>query len=69
MQHVRQVAGATGNILAIQQHAAGARRCEARDHMEQRGLAAPGGTEQTGDLAGLDVERHVTKHVNLAEPL
>ena len=37
--------------------------------MEQRGLAAPGGTEQAGDLAGLDVERHVTKHVDLAEPL
>ncbi len=49
-QHLR-------DVPAIQQDAALVRRLETGEHPQQRGLAAPAGTEQGEELSGPDLER------------
>ena len=44
------------DVLPVDQHPAAGRPLEATDHPQRRRLAAPRGTEQGEELAGLDVE-------------
>ena len=56
-------------ILAVEQDVAGIRPLETGDHPQQRGLAAPGRSEQREELAGINVERQPIDGGESAEAL
>ena len=47
-----------GEVLAVEDDATGGGRLEAREHAQQRGLAAAGGAEQGEKLVIPDLEPH-----------
>jgi len=49
-------------IPAVEQHAPGVRRDEARQELEQDALAVTAGADDAEDLAGADLERDVVEH-------
>src|SRR5207245_10290382 len=53
------VAAGAGDRTAVHQDPARRRRLEAREHLEDRRLAAAAGTEQAEELADLDVDAEV----------
>ena len=65
----RRCGGTRADILAVEQDAAFARRLEAGEHAQQRGLAAAGGPEQREELALPDVERERVDRDHRAEAL
>ena len=52
----RQMRRHAGHVLAVDQDAAGVGRLEARQHAQQRGLAAARAAQQGEQLAALDLE-------------
>jgi hypothetical protein len=57
-----------GGSPAVEQDFAGIGPVEARDHAKQRGLAAPGRSEDDEHLAGRNFERHAVENDLAAEP-
>ena len=57
------VGGKPGDVGAVEQDAAGARRRQPQDRADQRGLAGAVRAKEAGDAAGLDGERHVFEHI------
>jgi hypothetical protein len=45
-----------GGVLTFEQHTAGSRRFQPGDHTEERGLAGSGRSQQSDELARIDVE-------------
>ena len=56
-----------GEVLAVQHDAAGIGNVEARDHPQQRGLAATRGPEKGEELAGVDADADVVDRGEVAE--
>ena len=56
------------DVLAVEQDAAGVRILEARQHAQQRGLAAAAGPEQGEDFAAFDRQRNVVNRHDRPEP-
>ena len=54
-----------GDVLAVEHDAAGARRRQAEDRADQRGLAGAVRAEHAGDAAGLDRKRNALQHIGL----
>jgi hypothetical protein len=52
---------------AAEEDPPGARRLQAQDHPQERGLTGPVGADQPGELAGPDVEMDVAEHLAPAE--
>ena len=52
----RRCGGTGDDVLAVEQDAAFARRLEAGEHAQQRGLAAAGGAEQREEFALRNIE-------------
>ena len=55
--------------LALEEQLTAVDAVDAREALDQRGLAGAVVTDQCGDLAGIDVEVHVVEHVHGAEAL
>jgi hypothetical protein len=55
-----------GDVALADGEFAGARRDEARDHAQRRGLAAAGGAEQDQELAVGDIDGDVVDHGEVA---
>ena len=58
-----------GKVLAVEDDFARRRLLEARQHAQQRGLAAAGGAEQREEFAVVDIEREVVDGDEIAELL
>src|SRR5260370_212043 len=58
-----------GGVFAAEVDAADVGRLQARDDAQQRGLAAARGAEQCDEFAGLDVQAHIAKGLEIAELL
>src|SRR5207342_3701898 len=67
--HVALVRGEVGDVLAAEQHPAGGRGLEPRDHPEAGGLARSGGTEHREELTLADLEVDAVHGDHVAEPL
>ena len=65
----RRCGGTRGDVRAIEQNAPFARRLEAGEQAQQRGLAAAGGPEQREEFAVTDVERKPLDRRHRAEAL
>ncbi len=65
--HRARFGRAAGEVLAVEQDAARVGKVEARDHPQQRRLAAAGRTEQREEFAGLDREADVVDGREVAE--
>jgi hypothetical protein len=57
------------DILPVEQDASLVRGLEAREQAQQRGLAAPGRSEQGKELAGENIEGHVLNRGDTGEAL
>ncbi len=58
-----------GDVAAFEGDRTAVGPVEPADHVEQRGLAGAVGTDDRGDLAALDRDRHVLDRPHAAEPL
>jgi hypothetical protein len=58
-----------GDVLAVEQDAALARLLEARQHAQQRGLAAARGAEQREELPFVDIQGYAVDGGEIAEAL
>ena len=56
LQHIADVAGLSRNVLIPEINPAPVRGIEAGEHMEKRGLAAAGYTQQTDKLTFIEVD-------------
>ena len=59
--------GLAGDVGAVEHHAAAARRIEAGEQIEQRGLAGAVRADDGEDLGGLDLERYAVDGFDAAE--
>jgi hypothetical protein len=61
----RRAPGGAIDRLAVEQDLAAGMRNEARDHVEDRGLAATGRADHRDKLALFDIERNVVHRIHM----
>src|ERR1039458_9506235 len=58
-----------GHVLAVDQYPAGTRGLESAEHAQQRGLTAAGCSQETKDLAFINLEAHLVDRFEITERL
>ena len=61
LEHETAVWPGLSHVSAVDHHAAGGRMGESGDHVEDRRLAAAGGSDHRRRLSGLDAQRHLVE--------